>query len=119
MAKRDEITAAVFAYLNLIKEKGINKDYFDEIARVNMLAFRYNSVVRDMNYVESLANTMMEYPVKNVLNVGYLADDWDPAAIKARLADLTPEKARVWYTSPQEPSNKKPISLMHLIRWMR
>ncbi|HHN8323402.1 pitrilysin [Morganella morganii] len=107
MAKRDEITAAIFAYLNLIKEKGINKDYFDEIARVNMLAFRYSSVVRDMNYVESLANTMMEYPVKNVLNVGYLADDWDPAAIKARLADLTPEKARVWYTSPQEPSNKK------------
>ena len=107
MLKRDEITAAVFSYLNLIKEKGISKAYFDEIARVNGLAFRYNSIVRDMGYVESLANTMMNYPVSNILNVGYLADDWDPAAIKARFNDLTPEKARIWYTSPDEPSNKK------------
>ncbi|MEA7548845.1 hypothetical protein ONK29_27655, partial [Salmonella enterica subsp. enterica serovar Anatum] len=30
----------------------------------------------------------------------------DPAAIKNRLAMMTPQNARIWYISPQEPHNK-------------
>ncbi len=35
--------AAIFSYLNLLREKGIDKQYFDELANVLDIDFRYPS----------------------------------------------------------------------------
>ncbi|WP_434526969.1 pitrilysin [Photorhabdus asymbiotica] len=104
---RDQVVAAIFAYINLLKQKGIQKSYFDEIAKVLNLSFRYGSIVRNMNYIEWLSDAMLRVPVSNVLNAGYLADDYNPKAIASRLGELTPENARIWYISPKEPHNKQ------------
>ncbi|MCT9623467.1 hypothetical protein HWD93_18835, partial [Curtobacterium sp. C2H10] len=42
----------------------------------------------------------------HTLDVVNIADRYDPQAIKDRLAMMTPQNARVWYISPQEPHNK-------------
>lgn len=34
LANRDEVVAAIFSYLNLLREKGVDKRYFDELAHV-------------------------------------------------------------------------------------
>ncbi|KFX57371.1 peptidase M16, partial [Clostridium botulinum] len=87
--------------------EGISQRYFDEIANVLDLSFRYGSIVRDMNYIEGISDMMLRYPVKNILNADYIADNYEPSAILSRLDSLTPEKARIWVISPNEPSNKQ------------
>lgn len=106
LAHRDEVTAAIFSYLDLLRTQGIDKRYFDELAHVLALDFRYPSINRDMDYVEWLADTMIRVPVEHALDVVNIADQYDPQAIKDRLAMMTPQNARIWYISPQEPHNK-------------
>ncbi|WP_330982833.1 MULTISPECIES: pitrilysin [Enterobacterales] len=106
LAHRDQVVAAIFSYLNLMREKGIDKTYFDELAHVLDLDFRYPSINRDMDYVEWLADTMIRVPVEHTLDAVNIADHYDAQAIHDRLAMMTPQNARVWYISPNEPHNK-------------
>lgn len=106
LANRDKVVAAVFSYLNTLRQNGVDKRYFDELAHVLDLDFRYPSITRDMDYVEWLADTMLRVPVEHTLDAVNIADQYDPAAIKARLDMMTPQNARVWYISPKEPHNK-------------
>jgi protease-3 len=106
LANRDQVVAAVFSYLNQLRSKGIDKRYFDELAHVLDLDFRYPSITRDMDYIEWLADTMLRVPVAHTLDAANIADQYDPEAIKARLDMMTPQNARVWFISPQEPHNK-------------
>lgn len=106
LAHRDEVVGAIFSYLSLLREKGVDKRYFDELAHVLDLDFRYPSITRDMDYVEWLADTMIRVPVEHTLDAVNIADQYDAEAIKARLAMMTPQNARIWYISPKEPHNK-------------
>ncbi|HAZ53639.1 MAG TPA: pitrilysin [Franconibacter helveticus] len=106
LAQRDSVVAAVFSYLNTLREKGIDKRYFDELANVLDLDFRYPSITRDMEYVEWLADTMIRVPIAHTLDVVNIADRYDPQAIKARLEMMTPVNARILYISSDEPHNK-------------
>lgn len=106
LAHRDEVVAAIFSYLQLLREKGVDKRYFDELSHVLDLDFRYPSITRDMDYVEWLADTMIRVPVAHTLDAVNIADQFDAGAVKARLAMMTPQNARIWYISPQEPHNK-------------
>lgn len=106
LANRDQVVAAIFSYLNQLRTQGIDKRYFDELAHVLDLDFRYPSITRDMDYIEWLADTMLRVPVSHTLDAANIADQYDPEAIKARLEMMTPQNARIWYISPQEPHNK-------------
>lgn len=95
-----------FSVTSLLRDKGVDKRYFDELAHVLDLDFRYPSITRDMDYVEWLADTMIRVPVEHTLDAVNIADQYDAGALKARLAMMTPQNARVWYISPNEPHNK-------------
>lgn len=100
LANRDEVVAAIFSYLNTLREKGIDKRYFDELAHVLDLDFRYPSITRDMDYVEWLADTMIRVPVAHTLDAANIADRYDPAAIKNRGDDDAAECAHLVHQSP-------------------
>lgn len=106
MAERDRVVAAIFSYIDLLRQKGIDKSYFDEVAKVLDIDFRYPSITRDMGYIEWLVDLMLRVPVAHTLDAPYLADDYDVAAIQARLEAMTPQKARIWYIGEKEPHNK-------------
>lgn len=106
LAHRDQVVAAIFSYLKLLREQGVDKRYFDELAHVLDLDFRYPSITRDMSYVEWLADTMIRVPVEHTLDAVNIADQYDPEALKDRLDMMTPQNARIWYISPDEPHNK-------------
>lgn len=106
LAHRDQVVAAIFSYLKLLREQGVDKRYFDELAHVLDLDFRYPSITRDMSYVEWLADTMIRVPVEHTLDAVNIADQYDPKALKDRLDMMTPQNARIWYISPDEPHNK-------------
>jgi protease-3 len=105
-ANRDEVIAAVFSYLNTLRTQGVDKRYFDEVSHVLDLDFRYPSITRDMDYIEWLVDTMLRVPVADTLVAPYIADQFDPQAVKARLEGMTPQNARIWFISPKEPHNK-------------
>ncbi|MBD2795870.1 pitrilysin [Xenorhabdus sp. 18] len=107
LEQRDQVIAAIFSYINLLKQQGINKRYFDEMTNVFNLSFQYASIVRNMNYIEGLSDAMLQLPVSHVLDAGYVADAFNPKAIASRLNELTPENARIWFISPTEPHNKE------------
>ena len=106
LANRDQVVAAVFSYLNKLRSEGIDKRYFDEMAHVLDLDFRYPSITRDMDYIEWLVDTMLRVPVADTLVAPYIADQYDPQAIRTRLDGMTPQNARIWFISPKEPHNR-------------
>ncbi|WP_312691725.1 pitrilysin [Kosakonia sp.] len=105
-ANRDQVVAAIFSYLQLLREKGVDKRYFDELSHILDLDFRYPSITRDMDYVEWLADTMIRVPVAHTLDSVNIADQFDAKAVQARLNEMTPQNARIWYISPDEPHDK-------------
>ncbi|WP_413732030.1 pitrilysin [Sodalis sp. RH20] len=106
LRQRDEVVAAIFSYLKTLREQGIQRQYFDEIAHVLEQDFRYPVITRNMDYIEWLVDSMLRVPVQHVLDSAYVADRYDPKAIAARLDGMTPDKARIWFISPDEPHNK-------------
>ncbi|MFP9228200.1 pitrilysin [Pectobacterium cacticida] len=106
LAQRDEVIAAIFRYLQQIRTEGIQPRYFDEMAHVLDLDFRYPSISRDMDYIEWLVDTMLRVPIEHTLDAQYIADRYDPQAIAARLEEMAPQNARIWIISPNEPHNK-------------
>lgn len=106
LAERDRVVAAIFSYLQMLRSEGIKQSYFDEIARVLTLDFLYPSITRDMDYIEWLVDTLLRVPVKHALDAPYLADRFDPNAIAQRLEQMTPQNARIWFISPNEPQDK-------------
>ncbi|QHM72265.1 pitrilysin [Mixta intestinalis] len=106
LAQRDRVVAAIFSYLDLLRQQGIDKRYFDEMAHVLEIDYRYPSITRDMDYIEWLVDTMLRVPIEHTLDAPYLADRYDPAEIRTRLSGMTPQNARIWYISPDEPHNK-------------
>ncbi|KEY59359.1 pitrilysin [Serratia sp. DD3] len=107
LAQRDKVVAAIFSYLQMMRQEGIKQSYFDEIARVLNIDFRYPSITRNMGYIEWLVDAMLRVPVEHVLDAPFLADRYDPQAIAARLEQMTPQNARIWFISPDEPHNKQ------------
>ncbi len=106
LAQCDQVVAAIFNYLKMLRSEGIKQSYFDEISHVLNLDFRYPSITRDMDYIEWLVDTMLRVPVEHALDAPYLADRYDPKAIAERLDAMTPQNARIWFVSPDEPHNK-------------
>ncbi|WP_413737204.1 pitrilysin [Sodalis sp. RH21] len=106
LKQRDEVVAAIFSYLKMLREQGIQRQYFDEISHVLDQDFRYPVITRNMDYIEWLVDSMLRVPVPHVLDYPYLADRYDPQAIAERLDAMTPEHARVWFISPDEPHDK-------------
>lgn len=106
LAQRDQVVAAIFNYLKMLRSEGIKQSYFDEISHVLNLEFRYPSIIRDMNYIEWLVDIMLRVPVEHALDAPYLADRYDAKAIAERLDAMTPHNARIWFVSPDEPHDK-------------
>jgi protease-3 len=106
LQERDKVVAAIFSYLSMLRSEGIKQSYFDEIANVLNLDFRYPSITRNMDYIEWLVDTMLRVPIEHTLDAPYLADRFDPKAVAERLDQMTPQNARIWFISPDEPHNK-------------
>lgn len=87
----DEITEQLFAYINLIKEHGIESWIFDEINKLSRMHFEFQPGQQPANLVQGLSMAMHEYPAKHILNGPYLWEDFDPDSIESVLARMIPE----------------------------
>ncbi len=95
LAHRGEVIASVFAYLDLIREEGIEPRYHEELARMARIGFRFLEKTRARSHAVSLASALHVYPIREVLTAPYRFDDFDPALERRFLAALTPDRVLV------------------------
>lgn len=107
LAEKDKVLASIFGYLELLSKQGVDEKYYREIQKVLKLEFNYPDITHDMSYVEYLADQMLLYPTQHILDADYVADNYNPNAIKARLKSLTLDRARIWLIAPNQNTDKK------------
>ena len=95
LAHTDDIIASVFAYLDLIGEEGIEPRYYEELARMARIGFRFLDKSGARSHAISLASALHVYPVREVLTGPYRFDDFDPVIERRFLAALDPDRVLV------------------------
>ncbi|WP_040551812.1 insulinase family protein [Rheinheimera nanhaiensis] len=103
MQAREGIVATLMQYIELVKQQGVDSKYFSEIQTSLNNQFRFLEKSDEFGYVSNLADAMQKVPSANAINAPYYYQRFDAGAIKQVLAQLTPERLRVWYISKQEP----------------
>ena len=95
LVHRDEVVGAVFAYLDLIRDTGIEPRYHEELARMARIGFRFMDEAEPRSHARSLASALHVYPVREVLTAPWRYDDFDPALERRFLSALTPDRVLV------------------------
>jgi secreted Zn-dependent insulinase-like peptidase len=100
LAAVDEIVARTFAYLRLVANEGINEWRFKEHQQLAEIDFRFAEKGNPMHYASSLARMVPRYPPEDLLRLGYLWDDYDPALIRDYLQRLNPDNVLITVIAP-------------------
>ncbi|MGV0035063.1 MAG: insulinase family protein [Candidatus Azotimanducaceae bacterium WSBS_2022_MAG_OTU7] len=96
----EEISAYLFAYLDLLKNGQIEEQLYQEQATVAQLAFRFSEKTSAMNTVRSIAPTLQHYPAEDLLVAPYLMEEFDASLIKSFLSQLTKDNVMMTLSSP-------------------
>jgi len=105
MQAREGIVATIMQYIELVKRQGVDSKYFSEIQTSLNNQFRFLEKGDEFGYVSNLADAMQKVPARNAVNAPFYYQRFDADAIRDVLAQLTPQRLRVWYISKQEPHN--------------
>ncbi len=104
LQKRDEIIAAVFSYLKLITEQGVDKKYFLEQKSIKEKKFANLEMQQPLNTAIGLSGALLNYEPQWVIANPYVYETFNASAINTVLEIFQPERARIWYISQQEPA---------------
>jgi protease-3 len=104
--RRDEILATIFAYFDLLRDKGLGREYVEQLADMMSMEFRFAPLTSGFDYVAGAAGTMLRYPVEDVNYGPYRLDSYDMTAVKSLLTMLTPENARIFHVGPDQPADR-------------
>lgn len=107
MQNRDTIIATTMQYIDLIKEKGVDAKYYNEIKTALNNEFQFLEKTDEFSYAANLVNSMQDYPTNYAINAPYFFSEFDAQAIRDVLTQLTPETLRIWYISKDEKVTNK------------
>jgi protease-3 len=105
--RRDEVLATIFSYLELLRSKGLDQAYFDQLRSMWDMEFRFAPLASGFDFVASAAVRMLRYPVEDVNFGPYRLDYFDREAVNAVLAALRPENARIFQVGPDQPADRE------------
>ncbi|XP_049850059.1 insulin-degrading enzyme-like [Schistocerca gregaria] len=97
----DEIVDVVYAYLSLVRARGVRRDLFEEQRLLSELGFSFKDREEAICYVSTLAMNMQLYPESHVLCGPYLIERFDESLIRRFLECLTPGNMRCHVCSPR------------------
>ena len=106
LTQQDTVIASLFAYINLIKEQGINQLQYSEQKKSLDNYFQFLPKQASFNNVMSLAANMQNYPLQDLLAYSYRLDGFNPTFITQLMGYLTPENSRLFVVSPNAVVNK-------------
>jgi secreted Zn-dependent insulinase-like peptidase len=103
----DEIAAALFQTLALVREQGVQRWIFDEQQRVAEQRFRFREQPRPIREVSRLALNLHKYPPAEVVRGDYLMERFDASRIAATLQELTPQRVLLVLTAPEAVTDRR------------
>ncbi|EOD42065.1 insulin degrading metallo proteinase [Emiliania huxleyi CCMP1516] len=100
----ESVSASDFAMFEVqmaLSEEGDGKArwVFEECSSLAEMGFRYKEQDEPMDAANSLATSLEHHPPADVLSAPYLHQEFDPAAIEAMLALLTPARVITLHSS--------------------
>ena len=106
MKHREAMTDIVLGFIEKLRLDGVDDRYADEFATSLSNQFQFLEKIGDFSYVSQLAASLQVYPANHVIDAPYTFDGFNQAAVDDVLAQLTPERMRVWYISQDEPGDE-------------
>jgi len=97
----DEIVSLVFQYIKMLKRVGPQEWIFEECKNLSAMQFRFKDRERPQNAVTNSAANMHDFPMREVLNGGYVLSEWKPELIEMVLSHLNVENVRLGVTAQQ------------------
>ncbi len=100
---RDKIIATTFAYIELLKSKGLSEAYFKEQQEIANKNFTYGAKPDPLS-LAIILNIFQyyEYPVDHLLDGSFLMGDYSLKNIHKFVSQLQPERARIWFVDQQQ-----------------
>lgn len=101
------VTAMVFAYIDLLNNDQQGQQRYQEIATVAQTAFQFKEKRSPIHEVSGLANRLNRYPVKDVQALNAIYAGYDIQQITDYLAQMTADNVVLQITAPTIHSEKK------------
>jgi secreted Zn-dependent insulinase-like peptidase len=101
----ERIGELLFAYVERLREDGIDAARYDEQSRLADLAFRYREKGDPFGYVRGLASNMLVYPPEDVIRGPFALDTFEAPVIARFLDHVRPELAQVALIAPDLPTD--------------
>lgn len=96
----DDIAAALFDTIDLIRRSGVSKARYAEQARIAELNFRFREPGTATRFVYLTAPRLMQFEATEVLRTPALMQRYDSRAIRDVLRQLTPDNVQVELSGP-------------------
>ncbi|UTA48764.1 insulinase family protein [Simiduia sp. 21SJ11W-1] len=96
----DKITAAVFDWLRVIREQGVQEWRFEEMRKHIELALASAEPPHSMGAVLGTVEAMLKANPEDILHWPYMVGAYDPAGIQKFLGHLNPDNVRVVIAGP-------------------
>jgi protease III len=106
LEQQDYIAAMILQYIDLIKERGIDKKYYTEIHASLSNQFAFLSKRDPFSEVSRLAENLQNYPIEHAINHPYTYEKFEAAPIKRLLNQLTPDNLRVWHINKKQQAKQ-------------
>lgn len=95
----DHVVRRVLHHINKIKEKEINRIFFDELRMIQNLRFDFKNKEDPTNYVSDLAYSFTVFKPEDILTGPYLIKKYDEEMIRKYLSSLNNENMNVYLSS--------------------
>ena len=103
--RRDQIVADTLAYIELLNKLGVKEKYYRELTDILKREFELLKKSSDFNYVATLSEAMLSYPLEHVIDHNYVVNDFDEKIITSALAQLNVNNMRALYVDQKQTVN--------------
>ncbi|UJF18726.1 insulinase family protein [Vibrio sp. SS-MA-C1-2] len=103
----DEIVEAIFYYLELVKQQGINQWCYQEKRSVMEMAFQLQEQAKPINIVSHLASNIHHYHPNDIIYGDYMMETFEPELIQQLLSQITVDNMQITLISPDTIPTKE------------
>ncbi|QGM80056.1 pitrilysin [Otariodibacter oris] len=107
LAEKDKVISLVFQQIEKIKKDGIQQSYFGEVKESLKQAFEHLQVEKSGQYVARLTSQMLSYPLADIIDQAYVAEDMDVKAVQDKLDLMTVDNVRIMVIDDKATTDKK------------
>ena len=105
--KKNQIISAFFNYVNLIKNQGVTASYAQALQAILKNQFDNFQNPDALALAATFSRQMLAIPVVDILHYASYFPKFDKSSIQQVLAQITPQKLRLWHISHNEKTDVK------------